>query len=288
VPTGGSNPRVDLVSAAGIAGGLPGGFVPRCRGCRYDLRGLADSKCPECGAAFTLAGLIADWRARQDAPPNNWDFILGALLAFVAGIPMEVRDPVAFVFKACSLIAMWVMAWVWFNRRAEEMLDEGHRLLWLWVPCAASVLGLLQVPLLNLGAAFLATIFGVVTTVVAWRRSPAMTVVIATTVLTTPIACIVIMGFGLLASATAGKAHGHYWSPADYPAWYWRGVPGRVRGMDNGTAIKFSLVMIATGAALAVALVPMWIVVGRAWLKSQRTLASGRRRGPNHERFKLR
>jgi hypothetical protein len=50
----------------------PAGFAPRCRACQYDLTGLADGHCPECGASFTLTSLVA---ASRPCP-------LWAILAF--------------------------------------------------------------------------------------------------------------------------------------------------------------------------------------------------------------
>ncbi len=38
--------------------GMAGAFVPHCSACRYDLTGLPDGVCPECGAAYTLHELM--------------------------------------------------------------------------------------------------------------------------------------------------------------------------------------------------------------------------------------
>jgi hypothetical protein len=51
-------------------GELPKWFEPTCPGCKYDLRGTPDGACPECGRAFTLAGLIAKHNERYQGPPE--------------------------------------------------------------------------------------------------------------------------------------------------------------------------------------------------------------------------
>lgn len=57
--------------------GFPGTseFRPACLKCRYDLTGLGDGVCPECGASFTRAGL----RARAARSVWGGEFIAGML-----------------------------------------------------------------------------------------------------------------------------------------------------------------------------------------------------------------
>ena len=45
---------------------------------------------------------------------------------------------------------LWTLAIVWYIRRADELQEEGHRLLWLWVPCAATAIGAWPTPIVNL------------------------------------------------------------------------------------------------------------------------------------------
>lgn len=40
---------------------VPGGFTPRCAKCQYELVGLPDGACPECGAGFSHEALKAEY-----------------------------------------------------------------------------------------------------------------------------------------------------------------------------------------------------------------------------------
>lgn len=55
------------------------GFSPVCLACAYDLTGLTDGRCPECGGAFAHAGLQERWyRARECAAyPVDRTHVLG-------------------------------------------------------------------------------------------------------------------------------------------------------------------------------------------------------------------
>ncbi len=44
-----------------------GGAAIVCPGCGYNLTGLSESKCPECGAAWTIDELVASQPGREDA-----------------------------------------------------------------------------------------------------------------------------------------------------------------------------------------------------------------------------
>src|SRR2546423_14424454 len=124
-------PKLDLISKAGIGLGYPAGFRPRCPRCRYDLGGLRDSRCPECGLPFRIVDLIAAWRVKQDhaIDTRNVDMWLTGLLALAALYPTDLSEPVSVVWKAPLLAALWTLAIVWYIRRADELQEEGHRLL---------------------------------------------------------------------------------------------------------------------------------------------------------------
>lgn len=235
-------PKIDLVAqarAAGIGRGLPDGFIPRCPTCRYLLKGLAEPRCPECGSAFSMPALIADWHARQNAPPSNIDFTLGAILTLVSFIPADLRDPGALFWKLILLPALWGVTGVWVYRRREdfEEPDQAHRLLWVWAPCAATAAALVRTPIVGPLTATLMLTIAASVGVISWRRAPVPTAIIASLALIAPAAIAVFMGIGLLLSGLAGAAQGHHWSPADYPGWYWRGVAGRTRGIPNDRAV---------------------------------------------------
>lgn len=274
-------PKIDLVRLAGITSGLPEGFTPRCPRCRYDLTGLEKPTCPECGAPFSIAVLLAEWRARKARPPSNADYIAAGLLAFVSFWPADLRDPAVLVWKMPAVLMLWMIVWLCATRHREEHLEHGHRLLLMWVPCVATAIGVSPTPDVNLVVGAAMALIAVWSWWVAWRRSPQWTAILASVVLTLPAALAVVGGLGIVTTGAAERAQGHYWSFADYPSWYWKNTPGRSRGVNNADAEKFGGYLVGGGIAVGLALVPMWVKVGRTWrreLRAYRERQSGKRR----------
>lgn len=56
---------------------LPGDVALACPKCGYDLRGLHEARCPECGTQYTLDGLLALLLARRDELAPGVDEPLG-------------------------------------------------------------------------------------------------------------------------------------------------------------------------------------------------------------------
>jgi len=257
--------RVDLVSRAGIGLGLPDGFVPHCPGCRYDLTGLSQSRCPECGRPFSIPALIQAWHDRRAAyaQAQNADALLVAFLAFFAFLPVSILDPWHLLWKVPLLVGMWWMTAVCYQRRAEALRDptDGHRLLWVWIPCLATVIGVSPTPVLNLIVAVPALTLGIVATVAAFRRSPMRTAIVLTIVAAAPAAIMAVVAVSMVLFGMAGAGQGHHWSSADFPSWYWRGRAGRVRGMNNHEAIQIGGVILCICIAVLVAIAGMWVGV---------------------------
>ncbi len=259
-------PKVDLVSRAGIGTGFPAGFVPRCLKCRYDLTGLKRSRCPECGTAFAIPELIAVWKARnRKLKASDADVIAAGLLSFAAIVPTNLEILTQFFWKVPVLLALWMLVIVSYGRRAEELREphEGHRLLWVWVPCIVTVVGVAPTPWLNLVAAGVLLALGVGATVVAWRRAPGPTVSALTVTVAAPAAAVVLLAGALVVGALGGERLGSYWSAADYPSWYWAGVPGRARGISNESAVRIGGVALVLGVLTLAAIVGMWAMLTR-------------------------
>jgi hypothetical protein len=110
---------------------------------------------------------------------------------------------------------------------------------------------------------------------VAWRRSPARTSVVVTVSLATPAAVMLLFGGVLFLNAIAGRAQGYHWSTADYPSWYWQGVPGRSRGVGNPDAVWMGAAAMLSGAVMLTVVLGVWLLMWRNRLK-ERALAPGR------------
>jgi hypothetical protein len=70
-------------------------FTPTCLHCRYDLRGVPDGCCPECGTGFTLARLRSEFEAAESRVPlgaimlqvvRGGGFILGVVLLLIHAV----------------------------------------------------------------------------------------------------------------------------------------------------------------------------------------------------------
>lgn len=102
-----------------------------CSSCRYDLRGLTEPRCPECGTAFSLRQLWAEHRgavvkrpfdaaaARSLRQPTAWAITaagLGVAFEWSRGLPARIGDPP-------SMVAVGAVLWAagaWGMRLAER------------------------------------------------------------------------------------------------------------------------------------------------------------------------
>lgn len=126
-------------------------FAPMCPTCRYDLSGLPDGACPECGRSFERAQLEAEYRrvwaerlARRRISP---DWILAAmalpcLLALPVAFTGSPRDQQAASFWTLLLWSV-TLYWAWRGRWVV-FRPSGIRLLWFSVPTVYTALFLMM------------------------------------------------------------------------------------------------------------------------------------------------
>lgn len=99
----------------------PGVFKPVCPECKYDLSGLADGCCPECGTAFTRDGLIALGASRKRTSYHVVTTIIAYVLALLCPIsPLatvgstrrnpDPAEPAAVLIVVAGSIATWSLA----------------------------------------------------------------------------------------------------------------------------------------------------------------------------------
>jgi hypothetical protein len=119
-----------------------GPFVPLCPSCRYDLSGLPDGACPECGARFELLALAREWADRGRAVPawrRAGAAMAGSLLLVVPASVLSLSGRMlgnGGVQAAAVLQALvWGLAALWAVRaraQGRPSLDG----VWLAVPLA--------------------------------------------------------------------------------------------------------------------------------------------------------
>lgn len=191
----------------------PRAFAPHCPSCGYDLRGLPDSRCPECGQPFTHdALLMAELaRARVEPPPAHALLILGLVIGCLPCLWIPRWD-----LQAFALILMWglIVGWV-ITQRKPLAKNEAIRSLWLLVPIIRTTGPLLATPFpLSVSLVSVGAMIAVVA--YAYARQPVPTLRLLGR---GAIAPMLIIGLGLTISTCIGLASGHYWSVLDYPFW---------------------------------------------------------------------
>lgn len=126
-------------------------FALMCPTCRYDLRGLPDGACPECGRSFVRAHLEAElrrvWAERLARRRISPDWILAAmalpcLLALPVVITGSPRDQLAASFWTLLLWSI-TLYWAWRGRWVI-FGPSGIRLLWFSVPTVYTALFLMH------------------------------------------------------------------------------------------------------------------------------------------------
>jgi hypothetical protein len=185
-------------------------YIPRCPTCRYDLTGLADGSCPECGNRFRHAELRAAWEAAERSRPRTTGHEALYVAAFLALPPCCLIE---FPYGVIATSLMWVLAVTWCIQQWDRLRQErAYWLLWLLLACARSMVGLGPLPVGPV--AVLAGFVGLWVLFHAFRHTPLESGAILFGALT-----LALLPTGLLATAqaAAGAAAGHYWGAFDRP-----------------------------------------------------------------------
>jgi hypothetical protein len=221
--------------------GLPD-FRPACPTCRYDLSGLPDGPCPECGIPFRHQALFRAEIARRSVRPPG-DGLLVLAIAAAAFPCFWVPDPSV---QLAVLVPIWGLTagWVAQHRRA---LVGGRAVaaLWLIVPLLRTGLALLVTPVWIPGLLIAAAGIAVVVRH-AYVREPVRTVGLLTIWAASP---LLLLGGALAFHATAGLAAGAGWSPWDYPLFYEIPAARRpsARAIPYSNLLYFGLIILGLG-----------------------------------------
>lgn len=241
----------------------PPEFVPKCLDCGYDLSGLDDGRCPECGHGFTRKHIFAAYLYRQQEKKRRFSNVrhIPLLLAYAPlffGMGIESY----WGFATCGvMLAFGAAAWYGLNR--GKFIEGSQWLLVLVPPLLAMFVGVTTVEHGNYGMA------GVAITIVAicflaLRGSPLLGSIILGGCGVVP---LFLFCLWLLIDAYAVKSRGHHWSNFDYPAF------PRWRAFTAVQATSAGWVLIALLAVLTVcmALVAKRSVVRLNRMREQRS-----------------
>ncbi len=237
----------------------PEGFVPKCLDCGYDLTGLDDGRCPECGQGFTRKHIVAAYLYRQQEKQRKFSNVrhIPLLIAYVPlFLAMGVETYVGFAVYACLLV-FGAGTWYLFNR--GKFIEGSHWLLILVPPLLAMFVGVTTVEHGVYGMA------GVSLTIVAicflaLRGSPLLGSIILGGCGVVP---MLLFCLWLLIDAYVVRSRGHHWSNFDYPAY------PRLRAFTAVQAISAGWVLLALLTVLAVC---MALVAKRSAVRLKRLL----------------
>lgn len=193
-------------------------FVPRCLDCQYELTGLADGQCPECGLVFRVYELERRWISRQRLRDERFVMQMGARFAAPAwlGVLVLLGPFSLHIWAFAALFVSWVWAVVLFGRTWRAwLLTKSHQWLWTLAPLASMAVGASasRHPAAALGFICVGAL------AVSWmalKDSP-----LWTSVLLAPFGpgFLFIVGTAMVVNALILRSEGAYWSNFDWPAY---------------------------------------------------------------------
>lgn len=216
-------------------------FVPKCLDCRYELSGLPDGRCPECGLAFTYAALKRLWQAKQAKkralPVKVLNFVL--LVAMFGPMCLVSFEEFWVLTAALTWYTLLLACWLYINRnwwivRSWVLLFFLVVLFHLLFLIAATPIGLYA------GVAIAA--IAVIICWLALRWSPLVSSIMLLVLLVLPTG-----GSGLLMLVMSNDdlATGRHWSSFDMPTQHgWMAMPAK-DALHGGQMIIVIAVVIA-------------------------------------------
>jgi len=197
-------------------------FVPICPDCHYQLSGLPDGRCPECGLLFEHESLLrrhraleaskAERRHRRKGQISRWALVCGAIGCFI-GVTNGWL-PLYSAWTFLIVFAGWVGALLYWTLRADKLWYlAAHRVL-LFAPPLVIMMAITRaaphrvwsVPIL-IGALLIVCY-------VALRESPLVSLTLLMLFLVLPMG---VMGLGVLAHAAEVQQVGAGWTELDKP-----------------------------------------------------------------------
>ena len=114
------------------------GFIPRCTECRYDLSGIPEGVCPECGTPFQIAELRRAWFAPQLKRKIDPRWLLVGCVALSVLCPPPHNPLYPFDNdrdNSGRAMVVWLLAIAWMIADRHRIFrGSGLTTLWLVVP----------------------------------------------------------------------------------------------------------------------------------------------------------
>lgn len=229
-------------------------FTPRCLDCAYDLTGLDDGRCPECGHHFTLDRLVAAHHFRINERKRRLRNVrhLPLLVAFIPlFLSFGVESYIGFAISTVLLLAGGIS---WYALNRDRFIEGSAWLLVLFIPLLSMFA---QASTMQHGLTGMAITISLAAVIAgaALRGSP----LIASGLLIAGLGIPVLFAAAIITfDGVRQLAVGHHWSNFDYPSF------PRWRAFAAAHAIRAGIVL---GSAMLVVAVLIALVARRAFVR---------------------
>lgn len=198
-------------------------FHPRCLDCGYEVSGIPDGRCPECGHRFTHDGLLREFRRqnllkleRQQKRLKSLrdtmtaSVLFGAAMLFPYGERIPVLQPVTFA----AAMGLWVVALAaWLFLIDRTWASRSHRLLVFVIPLLVYFYLFCAVPYRNWSLSILLAC-AITVVIVGLRGSPLIGGAFVLVAVCVP---LLLVGLFFGSVGFAGWLQGHGWTNLDRP-----------------------------------------------------------------------
>lgn len=212
---------------------------PTCPACRYDLSGIPEGRCPECGEPFThesLARAAQERRSWRSAAPEFLIILPGVLWLLFGFDEPESLGVATFI---------WTPALIWFGLRRRRISDGSAPTLLLWLLWPATITAINALgscePLLPMFAAAAGIAIFAVDGALGRGRALGERFLF-----TTPAAGLLVIGAWMFTENLFDMLAGRHWS-----AWFDSPYDAAQYPPTTSEAVRWSLWLLGAGSLCA-------------------------------------